>query len=152
MKTQASIPETPYTTDPDVYIDRAIADQLENLAYANMARNPLAANRLLEEIDRAVIVNSAELSSDIITIGSEVTFRDNATGNMQTVILTMPTDADITSHRISIMTPIGAALIGIRKGETIWWQTMDNEVRELTIHDVVSNNHDRGVPNGAVPS
>lgn len=151
MNPQTSASSAAQSTDPDVYIDRAIADQLENLAYANMARNPLAASRLLEEVDRAVIVNSSELSPDIVTIGSEVTFRDNATGTMQTVILTMPTDADITSHRISIMTPIGAALIGIRKGETIWWQTLDGEVRELTIHDVVARNTEGLSGKGAIP-
>jgi regulator of nucleoside diphosphate kinase len=50
----------------------------------------------------------------------------------------MPTEADISTQRISVMTPVGAALIGIRKGETIWWQTPDGEVRELTVHDVVA--------------
>lgn len=151
MNTFSTTSTTPNTTDPDVYIDRAVVDQLENLAYANMDRNPLAANRLLEEIDRAIVLNSSELSSDIVTIGSEVTFRDNATGNMRTAILTMPTDADISNHRISIMTPIGAALIGIRKGETIWWQTVDNEVRELTIHDVVTANNNSKTTNNSIP-
>ncbi len=125
--------------DPAVFIDQTIAERLENLAYANMDRNPMVANRLLEEIDRAVIVNKSELDRDVITIGSEVTFRDNATGNVQTVILVMPTEADISRHRVSIMTPIGAALIGIAKGETIWWETIDHEVRELTVHDVVND-------------
>ncbi|OSQ29189.1 nucleoside diphosphate kinase regulator [Thalassospira sp. MCCC 1A03138] len=124
--------------DPAVFIDQTIADQLENLARANIGRNPIVANRLLDEIDRAVIATRSELPPDAITIGSEVTFRDNATGGMQTIILVMPTEADISTHRISVMTPVGAALIGIRKGETIWWQTPDGEVRELTVHDVVA--------------
>ncbi|NIZ03682.1 nucleoside diphosphate kinase regulator [Thalassospira lucentensis] len=124
--------------DPAVFIDQAIADQLENLALANIERQPLAANRLLEEIDRAKILARSELPPDIITIGSNVTFRDNATGNAQTVTLVMPTEADITRQRISIMTPVGAALIGIAKGDTIWWQTPDKELRELTITDVVT--------------
>lgn len=124
--------------DPAVFIDQAIADRLENLARANLDRNPLAANRLLEEIDRAVIVHQSELPPDIITIGSEVTFRDNATGSVQTVTLVMPTEADISNHRVSILTPVGAALIGIAKGETIWWETPDHEIRELTVWDVVT--------------
>jgi len=124
--------------DPAVFIDQTIAGQLENLALANINQSPLVANRLLEEIDRATILSPAELPPDIITIGSEVTFRDNATGHVQTVTLVMPTEADITRHRISVLTPVGAALIGIRKGETIWWQTHDQEVRELTIRDVVT--------------
>lgn len=138
QKNMTSLAHNP-SQDPTVFIDQAIAERLENLAYANMDRNPMVANRLLEEIDRAVIVNKSELGRDIITIGSEVTFRDNATGNVQTVILVMPTEADISRHRVSIMTPIGAALIGIAKGETIWWETIDHEVRELTVHDVVND-------------
>ncbi|WP_245829829.1 nucleoside diphosphate kinase regulator [Thalassospira alkalitolerans] len=138
MQTSTTTFHETQSHDPAVFIDRAIAEQLENLARANLVRNPIVANRLLDEIDRALIVCRSELPPDTITIGSEVTFRDNATGNMQTVALVMPAEADISARRISIMTPVGAALIGIAKGETIWWQTPDHEVRELTIHDVVT--------------
>lgn len=138
--------------DPAVFIDQTIAGQLENLALANLNQSPLVANRLLEEIDRATILSRAELPPDIITIGSEVTFRDNATGNVQTVTLVMPTEADITRHRISVLTPVGAALIGIGKGETIWWQTHDHEVRELTIREVVTRDDSTPKPNkGTIP-
>ena len=147
---------TPFTEiqsgDPAVFIDQTIANQLENLALANLNQSPLVANRLLEEIDRATILSRAELPPDIITIGSEVTFRDNATGNVQTVTLVMPTEADITRHRISILTPVGAALIGIGKGETIWWQTHDHEIRELTIREVVTHDDSAPKPNkDAIP-
>jgi regulator of nucleoside diphosphate kinase len=64
---------------------------------------------------------------------SEVTFRDDVSGQTRTVTLVFPDAADVDSGRISILTPIGAALIGLSAGQTIEFQTPAGGWRSLTV-------------------
>jgi regulator of nucleoside diphosphate kinase len=114
-------------------LDAAYVDRLHGLATAVAARIPEVADRLLDEIARATVVSSGELPSDVVTIGSDVIFRDDVTGAMQAVTLVLPHDADISQRRVSVVTPIGAALIGLAEGASIGWQTPAGERRRLTV-------------------
>jgi regulator of nucleoside diphosphate kinase len=69
-------------------------------------------------------------------MGCEVEFRDDTTGKVQTVTLVYPEDADISQGKISVLTPIGAALIGVRVGHSITWETRTGEMRRLTVLQV----------------
>lgn len=74
---------------------------------------------LLDEIDRATICSRSDIPSDVVTMGSEVTFVDATTGAERSVRLVYPGDADIAAGRISILTPVGAGLIGLSVGQSI---------------------------------
>ena len=91
------------------------------------------AERLAEEVDRAVVVSPEELPDDVVTLGSAVTFRDETSGSLREVVVVLPQDADIESNRVSILTPIGAALIGLREGASIDWATRDGSRRQLSV-------------------
>jgi len=65
--------------------------------------------------------------------GSEVEFRDEQTGKSQKVILVYPLDADIAHRRVSVLTPVGAALLGLSINQTISFRTRTGERRELTV-------------------
>jgi regulator of nucleoside diphosphate kinase len=65
-----------------------------------------------------------------------VEFRDDTTGKVQTVTLVYPEDADISKGRISVLTPIGTALIGVRAGDSISWETRTGDLRRLTVLQV----------------
>lgn len=67
---------------------------------------------------------------------SEVTFRDDATGLQKQVTLVYPNAADIDAGRVSVLTPIGAALIGLSAGQAISFETPSGEQRSLTVLDV----------------
>lgn len=122
--------------EPPVLLDAAYAERLHGLASALMQRAPDVAERLLHEIERADVLASTELPADVVNIGSEVTFRDEATGRTQTVTLVFPPEADIAAGRVSVLTPIGAALIGLSTGASISWETRTGEERVLTIRQV----------------
>ena len=88
---------------------------------------------LLEEIERAELHDPNTIPADAVRIGSAISFIDERTGHMRNVQLVMPIDADIEEGRISILTPVGAALYGLRAGDAIDWPDLDGKERRITI-------------------
>lgn len=125
-------------TEPPVIIDAAHYERLHSMANHFLQRNPDVAERLLEEISRADIRESGEVPATVINLGSKVTYRDDTTQTTQTVYLVWPSDADIEKKQVSVLTPIGAALIGLSEGASIDWVTNGGKTRRLTILKVES--------------
>lgn len=123
-------------TKPSLTLLDSEADALADLALAYVQKNPLAAKLLLQEVDRADTTNAGDLPADVVTMGSRVVFRDEATGETHSVELVYPKDADMEAHRLSILTPVGAALIGMKRGSAIDWPNRRGVARRLTIADV----------------
>lgn len=125
---------TEIAIEPPIVLDAAWSERLEALA-ATAMRGPAAGlgDRLMREVARATVLPSAEMPGDVVNIGSEVRFRDEATGREQTVTVVLPEGADIDRGRVSVLTPIGAALIGLRAGAEIGWETRDGAERRLTV-------------------
>ncbi len=78
---------------------------------------------LANELERAEIVPAAEISSEAVTMHSQVLVRDLNTGSEATYTVVFPTDADITQGKVSVLAPVGTALLGYRKGDEIDWPT-----------------------------
>ena len=110
-------------------------DRLSQLARAAADAMPDQVAVLTEELARAEVVADGRLEQTV-SMGSEVTFRDDSTGKVETMTLVYPGEADISRHRISIMTPVGTALIGLSTGDSISWATRSGEQRLLTVLDV----------------
>ena len=72
----------------------------------------------------------------VVGMESEVIFKDDATGVQKQVTLVYPKSADIEAGRISVLTPIGAALIGLAAGQAISFPTPSGELRSLTVVEV----------------
>ena len=130
---------------PKVVIGADCLGRLEALAEGAIQRNPDLADRLLGEIGRARIVPAAKLPKNVVAIGRAVTYRDETTGQEKTVTPVFPEDADIASGRISILTPIGVALIGLAEGASLHWDTRDEERRVLTVLHVTSQDAPEGL-------
>lgn len=124
---------------PKIIISRDQMDTLERLAEGALSRNPDLADRLLGELSRAKVVGPGALPADVAGIGDSIAFRDEATGKDQQVTLVLPEDADIAAGRVSVLTPIGVALIGLRAGSRFNWETRLGESRNLTVLDVQRN-------------
>ncbi|WP_340107848.1 nucleoside diphosphate kinase regulator [Pikeienuella sp. HZG-20] len=121
---------------PRIVLDAALADRFESMALAAAARTPEISERFLEELGRARIVPTAKLPANVVTIGNFVTFRDETSGEERTVSLVFPKDANIEEGRISLMTPIGVALLGLAEGASFFWATRSGEERNLTVVSV----------------
>lgn len=82
---------------------------------------PLA-EALDAELRRAVVVAQRDVPPDVVTMNSELVYEDVATGVQRVVRLVYPRDADATAGRISVLAPIGAALLGLHVGQEIEWR------------------------------
>lgn len=78
-------------------------------------------NRLTNELDRALIVAPAELPEDVITLNSSVEVEDLETGEALRYIVVPPDYADLAEGKISVLAPVGMALLGYRVGDEIEW-------------------------------
>lgn len=92
-----------------------------------------AADALDLEISRAKIVEGSNLPKDVVTMNSTVTFSDLDVEEETTIQLVYPQDADVTQLKISVLSPVGSALIGVKIGGTIEWPVPLGKVRRLKV-------------------
>jgi len=121
------------TRKPRITLSARDHEKLSLLARAAESRMPDAAAVLSEELDRAHVLAEGRRPEQTVCMGCEVEFRDDTTGKAQTVTLVYPEEADIAEGKISVLTPIGTALIGLRTGHSITWETRTGDVRKLTV-------------------
>jgi regulator of nucleoside diphosphate kinase len=121
---------------PQILIGEADHDRLSNLVMAANVALPDVADFLERELVRARVVASGALPQNVVTMGSEVTFRDEQSGQVRKVQLVYPKDEDIDNGRLSILTPVGAALLGLTAGQSIDWRTRAGLDRALTVLEV----------------
>ena len=120
---------------PQIIVSNADYERLTDLATASLERLPEVANELLSEMDRAKVVQDGSVPDNVVRMGSTVTFKSDD-GNTRTLKLVYPADESLDDHRISIMTPVGAALIGLSEGQSISWTARDGKHHRLTVTKV----------------
>lgn len=93
--------------------------------------------KLLEgELDRAEIVEDEALPKDVVAMNSIVKFKDLEDNSESSVTLVYPHEANIELNKVSVLAPIGAALIGLRIGETINWPMPNGKKKSLKVEGV----------------
>jgi regulator of nucleoside diphosphate kinase len=126
---------TPRTRSTHIIVSNAEYERLTDLANASMERLPDVAQELLDELERAEIVGDGDVPKDVVRMGSTVTFKSDD-GHTRTLKLVYPADESLDEHRISVMTPVGAALIGLGTGQSIAWTARDGKHHRLTVTKV----------------
>lgn len=126
-----------------IYISPADNTKLRRLlATALYSDARLARRTLAAELDRAFVIDPSAFPSDVVTMESTVKFEDLSTGEVEEYTITFPEHADVERKRISILAPIGTALIGCRVGDLVRWPTPGGvrhiKVRHVTMPDVAS--------------
>src|SRR5690606_34400563 len=84
---------------------------------------------------RARVVPQDQIEGDIVTMNSEVVYEDLTTGVQRTVRLVYPEDADIERGWVSVLAPLGSALLGMRVGQEIAWK-MPSGTRRVRVVSV----------------
>lgn len=125
---------TVYT--PPITVTRPDYDRLVQLAHQVATRSPAVAEFLSEELERASVVPAAEARPDVVTMGARVRFRMTPGGREREVTLVFPGDADLSANRISILTPVGVALLGLSPGQSLTWTDPGGHERTVTVLEV----------------
>lgn len=99
-------------------------------------RDQVHLQELSSELERARILQSDEVPADVITMHSRVRILDLAHCKRSDVTLVFPREADITTERISVLAPLGTALLGFREGDDVEW-VMPGGTRRLRIEHVL---------------
>jgi regulator of nucleoside diphosphate kinase len=110
----------------DIIITTRVLDKLRPLIY----HHDNAAGELLDqELHRAHVVAPGSVPADVVTMNSEVIYEDCDTLVTRSVRIVYPKDADAGSGRVSVLAPIGSALLGMRVGQTITWRVPNGHKR-----------------------
>jgi regulator of nucleoside diphosphate kinase len=116
---------------PRVILSRFDRDRIERLLDKVGARPDLDALR--EEIERAEIVEPDAVPTNVVTMNSVVRFVDEDAGKESEVKLVFPGHADVEVSRISVLAPIGSALLGLSVGDSIDWPLPKGRKRRLRV-------------------
>jgi regulator of nucleoside diphosphate kinase len=95
------------------------------------------AELLEEELGRATIVPNEKLPQDVVSMNATVSFQDLDTRKESVVTLVYPHEANIDENKISILAPVGSALIGLRVGQIINWPVPNGKEKRLKVISVL---------------
>ena|SRR5689334_15325142 len=120
---------------PSVYVTESEYERLSNLAHANASRG---AALLGDELVRAIVLKDGEFPRDFVRLRSFVEFTDLMTGRTRRVQIVLPDEADIDQDRLSVLSPVGAALLGLMAGDSIGLSTENGRTHVLQVASVES--------------
>ncbi len=112
-------------------------ERLEKLVDRLRTRDNLAtvANALEEELDRAEIVDPRAVPPDVVTMNSEATVRDVQTGDVEKLRVVFPASSAPSKGAISVLAPLGLALLGAHAGDEVTWD-VPGGTRRLVVESV----------------
>lgn len=93
-------------------------------------------DELADELDRAIVVQKERVPEDVVTMNAHCVYFDERVGTQREIELVYPEEADPAAGKVSVLTPVGSALIGLRVGQEIAWDFPDGSVRRLKVTGV----------------
>lgn len=105
---------------------------LSSADYARLRQYALN-DELAEELDRAIVVQREQVPADVVTMHARCIYLDERLGTQREIELVYPSEADPATGKISVLTPVGSALLGLRVGQEIAWDFPDGSVRRLKV-------------------
>lgn len=126
-------------TVPNITITSRDSNRLLRLVETSMEEPRLrrVAEFLDEELARAEVIPPEAVKPTLVTMNSRVEYEDLMTGQRRSIVLVYPEDADADAGRLSVLSPVGAALLGLSEGQEITWRLADGLPRRLKILNVV---------------
>ena len=116
-----------------ITLSRLDVERIEGLLDAPELRDSPVAARLRAEFDRADIVEPAQMPHDVVSMNSSADCVDESNGKHHTLTLVYPKDADANAGRISVLAPVGSALLGLRVGQRIDWPGQAGKTHRLKV-------------------
>lgn len=120
---------------PRIIVTRYHHERLSALASAAAETQPEVGLALMDGLSRAKVVAPGKLGRGVVTMNSRVKYLDEASGEKRVVTVVYPADEDIEAGRVSVLSPLGAALIGLEEGESMTYGVNGGE-RTITVTKV----------------
>lgn len=123
----------------DIWVTDSDLERLRRLLEGTQTWSPRDREhleRLHEELHRAHVVPATDIPPDVVTMNSRLRLLDLDSGKEMVFTLVFPSDADSDQGRISILAPLGTAVLGFRRGDTFEWR-MPGRVRRLRVEEVL---------------
>ena len=133
--------------ETNIYITKPDHERLTRLIEIARERESNAnreyLDRLEEELGRAEVIQQKDIPGDVITMRSTARLKDLDTSEEMIYRLVFPTEANYDERKISVLAPIGTAMLGYRRGDVIEWQ-VPSGVRRLSIEEVLYQPESKG--------
>ena len=124
-------------TKPNIIISETDANRLEALLASLPADAFPARGALEEELDRADIVGSREIPPTVVTMNSRIRFRVASSDEEFSLTLVYPKDVDESGGTISILAPVGSALLGLSQGDEIEWPRPGGGTLKVSLEEIL---------------
>lgn len=121
---------------PKIVLSSLDLDRLDQLLSRLPATDP-ARLQLEQELDRGAVVEPAAMPANVVTMNSTVRLRLLKTGEEPCLTLVYPKDLDATGDKVSVLAPVGSALLGLSEGDQIHWPMPDGEIQPIQVLQLV---------------
>ncbi|WP_312985677.1 nucleoside diphosphate kinase regulator [Atlantibacter sp.] len=122
---------------PAIIINDLDAERIDRLLEQPAFASLPVADALNEELDRAQMCRPEEMPADVVTMNSKVRFRDLATNEEYIRTLVYPNQVRDSTEELSVMAPVGAALLGLRVGNAIHWKLPNGNETHLEVLELL---------------
>lgn len=121
---------------PPITVSSRDLARLEAMLDAPALRNLPAALALGEELARATVVEPAQMPADVVSMNSTITCLDEGSGESHLLTLAYPHEADADAGKVSVLAPVGSALLGLAVGQHIHWAMPGGRTLRLKVTSV----------------
>lgn len=123
-------------SDRILYLTEQDMRRLRELTQAITSADSTHQLALSDELERVEIVSREAIPPNVVTMNSKVIYEDLETGSQQEVTVVFPEDADPARNKVSVLAPLGAALIGLSTGQEISWPVPNGKALRLRVIEV----------------
>lgn len=124
-------------TQPNIIVTSSDLERLEYLLSNTAAGDLPGVDSLWKELERAEVVSPADVPAGVVTMNSTVQFVEEGSGKVHEMTLVYPQDIDGTPGKVSILAPVGSALLGLSEGQTIEWSRPGGGIIRLRVDRVI---------------
>ncbi|KLN97762.1 nucleoside diphosphate kinase regulator [Moellerella wisconsensis] len=124
-------------TKPTIIINDLDAERLDRLLEQPAHADSPVADALNEELDRAEIVTPQEIPADVVTMNSTIRFQDLISNEERTRTLVYPASLKDSTEQLSVMAPMGAALLGLRVNDEISWELPNGVKTRVKVLEII---------------
>lgn len=121
-------------TKPKIVLAKDVYEKLSKLI--DSVPEDTITDQLIDELERAKIVSPQKLPADVVTMHSQVTFTVQSTGKTFTYTLVYPRELDDPTQKLSVLSPIGSAIIGLQTGQEIEWPLSKTQRTTVKVESV----------------